>query len=234
MSFEAGAFGFVILALLKVTLVALVAAVCTRLLARSKAASRHAVWATALIVMLWLPLLSLGKTKVGFDVPSRFLRAASGPSASDLGSDQGARVQVDASLPAPVANEEVSGSRSSFGLAFSDLSSVAGIASWKIALLSVYLIGMLILLARFLSGFRRASALRQSAMPARAHRDWSDTFNQLQTDFPGLREFREQDTATTTGLYASPELVSPATFGLLRPTFCLPHSNLWTRNRVVP
>jgi len=248
MIFESGIFEFSLLILLKTSLVVFIAAGWTHLLERSRAASRHAVWATALIVVILLPFLSLSKAKFWIPIPSQFLSATASGSASDSISEsnpQASVLEVDASvsssaperlldgpLPSDSGAKNEARDRSPLSITFEKLLKLVGSSEGQLAVLSLYLVGMIGLLFKNAAGVRRTAIVRKTGTPVATHPMWAQSFRELQIEFPGLHVLPGLENSRRVTALTSPQVTSPVTSGVLRPVVLLPQDvSTWSASQ---
>lgn len=182
-----------VLLVVKAGVVVLVALGTTRLLARAQAARRHAVWATAVVVILLLPLLSLLGRRVAIPVPApRAKPVSTTPAANShwaAGQPSGTTVREATQVRAPVWQ-----------------------VPWTVIAWGGYLAGVLLVLIPLGTGVWRAHRMARGATPIDSHRDWQRALKALTTP----RMFSK------VSLVTSSEIATPVTFGLLRPVVLLP------------
>lgn len=180
----------------KASIVALVALICTRMLARSNAAARHAVWVTAVTVILFLPLLSLSSRKIAVPIPTS--QRPSVETSVRLGPQQGAGENASNSAVISWPGGE--------------RPEVTRPIPWAGVVWGTYLIGVALVLLPFVLGLQRANAIARRASPVDRHHEWRNTL-------PGIGRSRFYSWVS---LVTSREIEAPVTFGFLRPVVVLP------------
>lgn len=192
---------------LKGTALLLAATVAARLLRSRPAAMRHVVWAGALVGLLALPVLSGTLPSVEVpgvpDLPARLggVTSPEAPAAphADPGTAPSAAAGAAAEAPPAAASSRPAGS-------WLDRVPLAP------ALGAVWLLGLLIVLARGLAGRIRVAWLARSATPLRDG-PWARTRDRLARGLGLRRDVR---------LLAGSTSTVPMTWGLVRPRVLLP------------
>lgn len=181
--------------LLKVTITLVLALAGTRLARRSRAAVRHLVLAASFAVLLWLPITAVIVPTVRLEVP---IAPASAAVLSVLD-------PVTFELP-PTDDRTAFRETQSSGSATSDASGIEVMT----VLLSLWLAGAMLCLARAIAGLRQARAMRRSAQP------WAEgqaLVDSLSAD-AGIRRH--------VALLIHESAGGPMTCGTLRPAILLP------------
>jgi beta-lactamase regulating signal transducer with metallopeptidase domain len=198
--------GFIDLVLLKGSAVVLAATATCYLLRRSSASLRHGVWAAAFVVLLALPALRLaapqsGLTVVGVRPPVAVSGPGIGlPKAPTVPVEAAAQeaVQLPSAVPASVVRKPVA---------------TVGIAPPYRWIVALWLVGLLLQLARFGGHLRAVRRLCAQAEPC-----------------PDPVRRRLDRVAAELGVRRAPvtivssDLVVPSTFGVIRPTIALPRA----------
>jgi beta-lactamase regulating signal transducer with metallopeptidase domain len=197
--------GFIDIVVLKGTVVVLAAVMVCRLLRRSSAAIRHGVWATALFVLLALPVLrsvvpQSGLTIVGMRSPPVAVSmpevGAAATTTLEITARPGEPVPRSAELPTASVQPAVT---------------TVGVAPHYAWIVGIWFLGLFLQLTRFGGHLRAVRRLRGRAEPC-----------------PDHLQRRVQGAAAELGLrrppvtIVSPDITVPSTFGLMRPTVVLP------------
>ena len=153
------------LAVVKVCVVIIVGWGCTRALKSAPASARHAVWATALVIALLLPLVTGSGLTVAVPVPmlsaaEKFVTAS--------------RIVSSATAPAPAG-------RASTAIPNDDR---ARAVPWKAIVLVVYLTGAAIALLPFVIGAVRVARVRRLARPVGEHPKWAAALGRIAAPAP--------------------------------------------------
>ncbi len=211
--------GFLVVLVLKATLVLGGGAIVTRLLARRSAALRHGVWTLAVAALLVLPgvqaLAPPLATPLSLAIPRSSL--ASGPATSPSAIASRSPEVPHQSAPRETQRSAPSSSSSSIGVAPQAPPNVrpadTGFAfSWPVAALLGWLLGAVVVLAYFAAG--RITLARISAG---AHRIDNSTWLSVATEVAERLGVRQPLRFLT-----SDSAVGPMTWGIRNPTVLLP------------
>jgi beta-lactamase regulating signal transducer with metallopeptidase domain len=212
---------FVLDALVKSVVVIVAAFVAVRLLRRSAAAVRHRVWLGALLATLALPLLSRA-------VPDRYLTRWAVPAAPVLVAQE---PLLEVGPNASDANDVASTAlppETTHPAANSVLPSEPEVATtplvtWPLLLLTVYSVGVLVILGQVVAGALAVRRLAQGSVPASPDSTAARLLDEIRQVFP----------LPQIALRFSEAAPVPMTWGWLRPTLLLPEeAKYWDEERV--